>query len=359
MSRYRESKPKGGSRFTLDGSGTKDYRWLLASTGVAKKALELLDVRLFASPGIYREWLRNNPYDLQGSLLERIYFDVALADWEGAEKDIERFWAVSSDGPCNIQFYFPARLLQGFLRERRGDIAGAHEAWNRGRIRSYVREAPHLAGTLEPSPSLGHLVYDLMMASLTNDLPESELDSLLKQFQSAVGEESMFGKSSVLIRPSAATLRKAFQTPRGREIARRIAFRQVSLPEYLRLPAYPLGAQFLIDGAGLVAPTPDQETLVWKLIEEGGEMYFRGQIPPTMIVSIGLAWKGQTGFLGWGGVLAPNIRGPAAYLIGLRYVRVLKKPADAVKLFQTARDDAVPGSPLRTLAEAELARLMK
>jgi hypothetical protein len=50
-------------------------------------------------------------------------------------------------------------------------------------------------------------------------------------------------------------------------------------------------------------------------------------------------------------------RGPLAYVLGHRYLRIFKKQGAAVSFFRTALADAPPGSPLKRLAQAELNRL--
>jgi len=88
-------------------------------------------------------------------------------------------------------------------------------------------------------------------------------------------------------------------------------------------------------------------------------IFENGEITRPQLVQLGFAWKGVTNFLGWAGVaptLKPDLRGPLAYVLGMRCLR-LNKPDDAAALFKTARDDAPKGSRLKALAQAELDRL--
>ena len=69
-----------------------------------------------------------------------------------------------------------------------------------------------------------------------------------------------------------------------------------------------------------------------------------------------LAWKGANNIFGWKGVapsLDPSMRGPAAYVLGHRFLK-LGKRADALTFFQTAIDDSPADSQLRKLATAQL-----
>ena len=112
-----------------------------------------------------------------------------------------------------------------------------------------------------------------------------------------------------------------------------------------------------------VGPTPldaDEDALLWKLIEDYRRDYDAGRVSTGAMVSLGLTWKGTSGFLGWGGVAPalPAARcGPFAYLLGLRYVRVLNKPVEAAKFFRTAVADAGTDARLRRLAQREIDRL--
>jgi hypothetical protein len=72
------------------------------------------------------------------------------------------------------------------------------------------------------------------------------------------------------------------------------------------------------------------------------------------------AWKGVTNFLGWGGVapqLDGSLRGPAAYVLGVRYLRVKNMPEKAEAMFRAALADAASETTLRRLAQAQLDRL--
>ena len=66
----------------------------------------------------------------------------------------------------------------------------------------------------------------------------------------------------------------------------------------------------------------------------------------------------MTNMLGWGGVkgsLQPTLRGPIAYLLGLRLMHLDKK-ADATDVFRTAIADAPKESALYRLATSELGK---
>jgi hypothetical protein len=153
--------------------------------------------------------------------------------------------------------------------------------------------------------------------------------------------------------------RKMWATPRGRELARKVAFREVPYHEFLRVPVLLAGLeatrQMLFPG-GLSA---DQEQVLWEAGQDGLAAVSAGRIGLLHAPQALLAWKGRTDLLGWKGLaplLEPKIRGPAAYVLGFRLLN-LNRRADAVALFRSALSNASPDSLLSRLAQAELKRL--
>ncbi|MEO6740504.1 MAG: hypothetical protein ABIP20_09645 [Chthoniobacteraceae bacterium] len=69
----------------------------------------------------------------------------------------------------------------------------------------------------------------------------------------------------------------------------------------------------------------------------------------------------MTNVFGWAGAeaqLPPKPRGPIAYIMGQRYVK-LGKPEDALAMFRTAKTDAaqIKDAALGMLAETEIRKL--
>jgi hypothetical protein len=105
-------------------------------------------------------------------------------------------------------------------------------------------------------------------------------------------------------------------------------------------------------------PTPEQDELIWKLAEDAMDAYVRGDFTEAQAFQALLAWGGTAGELGWASLarsLPPPLRGPAAYVFGLRFRR-LGKHAEADRLLRVAAADAPAGSPLARLARAERGR---
>src|SRR5262249_55970483 len=122
-----------------------------------------------------------------------------------------------------------------------------------------------------------------------------------------------------------ATLRTMLRTPRGRDYSYKYAFMQMPYHEYARTPVLLTAYQTARLGAFAAEPTPEQDEIVWRLFETLLTGYTRGTFSKAQGVQLFLTWKGALGFLGWGSVgstLPPEVRGPTAYLMGLRFVRL-------------------------------------
>ena len=103
----------------------------------------------------------------------------------------------------------------------------------------------------------------------------------------------------------------------------------------------------------------EQEDMIWRTMESlFDEIVLNGRVKATQIAQLGLAWKGVTNFIGWGGVapqLEPEMRAQLAWLMAYR--ALLKgNSSQAVTYFETVIRDTKDTS-LRQLAEADLAQV--
>jgi len=331
------------------------YCWLLAETGEGRRALELLDRTLRAPATGPHAWA------VPEILLPRAQLHIALNEWGEAEKDVAEFLRLYAARPNMYNQFGVACIMQGFLLERRGDTAGALAVWRRGRIKVWRRDAPReWVDYVDAVPNIGALLPDLILASLTDDFTDADRDVLLARTRGVLGTDTPFSRAIEVYVPPTSVFRLAYQSPRGREAARRYAFRQAPLQQWLLLPPVALVAQYLQQNALLAVPSAEQEDLMWQTLNDTFVLFIQSKFTPGHLLQLGVAWRGQAGVLGWEGVkgsLPEQIRGPLAYFLGCRYARVLNRPKDAEKMFQTAHADAKPDSPLRKLAQAELDRL--
>ena len=120
------------------------------------------------------------------------------------------------------------------------------------------------------------------------------------------------------------------------------------------------GSQFMIESLLNNEPNPEQEELIWKVSQEGYQLFsVEGKLTIGQLLPLAATWKGNPGFLGWDTVsnsLPKEFRAKMAYLFGLRYL-LLSRPEDAKKFFMTAVKDSLPDSLCAKLASAELAKV--
>jgi hypothetical protein len=158
-----------------------------------------------------------------------------------------------------------------------------------------------------------------------------------------------------LIPPS--VYREMWRTPRGKGLARRVAFRDLSYAEYHRLPLCLMLEEAMHELALPGDLTAEQEELLWGLAQAVQTAAAARELGWVELTALATTAKG-TPFL-WEGVkgkLGPSLRGPFAYVFGRVYLRK-DRPKEAEAFFRTARDGADPASPLYRLANAELERL--
>ena len=248
-----------------------------------------------------------------------------------------------------------ARLVQGFLKERRGDKSTAQKALREGLgengstgrracRRPPAWSSPPLVG--EFSEGDAQLLIDGLVSALDMTIAKTPLGSTLIY-------------SFVEPRLVAAGVRDAFRTPRGRRFPRQFAFHEVPFADCVRLPPLLLLEEVMHQGAMPGEISADQEELLWTLSRTCMPRSWRRTASTNRrCFNWALAWKASTNFLGWEGVvpkLPATLRGPLAYVIGHR-CRQLKQPDAAARLFQAA-SAAPPNSPLAKLARAEVERL--
>jgi tetratricopeptide (TPR) repeat protein/predicted Ser/Thr protein kinase len=329
------------------------YTWLLRLNGENHRALKELDLRLYARPGVYRE--QHVPL-----LVERARIHVALDQWEEADEDLAEFFRLKPLESRNYHIHHAAAcLLRGFSYERRGDLAASRQAWREG------APGEHSAYDWSEIYTMEGLAMALVLASLAEEFSAQGVDSIMERaIRRASGQINPSLVKGLLntfmsdLTPEtiASIMRQAFARPHGRVVARQIALRQLPPDDLIRSSA---GAILVAAVDQMLANgrlSPEQEALVVRLADDLYAAYYAGELTRWHVLPLAFTWKGLSNSMGWAGVapsLEPALRGPLAYLFGLRFLR-LNHPAAAEQLFQSAVNDAQPGSPLELVAQAEL-----
>jgi tetratricopeptide (TPR) repeat protein len=277
-------------------------------------------------------------------LLERARLHAAKKNWEPAEKDAE---LVIRLHPQEESILTESYLLLGFLRERRGDADGAREAWKQGWSK--------IKGT--------RALYDLTgstLGALADEITEKEIGKLLDGLIAGIDRSSPFAtviKNDLLpVAFVTAVSKERYRSPRGKEFARRVAYRAILIPEGAEMLFGLTIYEALHQGAVTGTLTAEQDALLWKLTTDMFQGYRNGKYNEVQGFQFAQAWIGTTNLLGWGGLkpgLDAGVRGPLAYVLGHRY-RQLKKPQEAADFFKQALADAPEKSALREMARAEL-----
>ncbi len=165
-------------------------------------------------------------------LLERARTHATMEDWDKAEQHLDAL--LRRPDKKDQSAFVAADFIRGFLRERRGDLAGAREAWSRSLSEFRHASLPQSLDQVTVASGISHgaVVQRWILGSLTNELTDDEaLADLALMTGSLAG--SFAGDSSganafrILPIPPAA-IREMWQTPRGHAWARRIAFRDLS-----------------------------------------------------------------------------------------------------------------------------------
>ena len=331
----------------------QEHLWLLRIQGRAAEALAILD----ATPAN-----RNFPLDLERALSipERVRLLDALGRTSEAEQDAEQArvtlskYAQRIDLPGVEAIAKPAHrllgLMLGILRDRRGDTSGAEQIW-----RSEIEPG------WEAAALNANLVYDHISASLAGVMTTEQSETLLTRIFSSVGDSAKVFEVSGIGKTMAPAFAEMFRTVRGKQAAYDIVFRTVPLPSTLR--SYPQLAVYDVVRRSLLTDNSPaaHDAILWDACCRAIDLYSEGKLRGNQVVPLVLTWKGTNNFLGWGALsptIAPEFRGPLAFMMGLRYEK-LGRPKDAIEFFRQAEQDGGTDSSLSRESQQERLRLEK
>jgi tetratricopeptide (TPR) repeat protein len=311
--------------------------WLLSLSGRTEEALARVDRQVFDAAGQYRN-------DRKALLICRARLLAAIERWDEAEHTIDEFFSRATAGDAG-GYYPVAALVRGLLRERRGDQVGAVAAWRQG---CSLDDAAIQNGSA--------LTANLILASLTGDMTDEQAARLSNQLIQSFASGTPFATMKDMVRVPPAVLREMWRTPRGREAARQIGFRLVSMADFVRLPALVFAVELAHQSGFSGRWNDEQEQVIWELMSASMAHYLDGTITTPQTANLAMTWKGSTSFLGWSGVsgtLPAAYRAQLAYLFAHRYL-ALGKADDARTFLRTALADSPADARVHRLAEAEL-----
>ena len=328
-----------------------EYSWLLRQRGQSGRALQVVNRCLNDSQG----------RDAWMLLLERARIHALRNDWDLAEKDVDVCLSVPVQ-ELHYQEFSAACLLRGFLHWRRGEEEQARAAWERGRYPNWLaqREAPPPGGATLTGMPASHAI---LLGALSEKVTGKEALDLLAAALPVGGDgvtdrlfQHYLGSFDHYLGSLESAMIGMVRDERGLEVARQIAFQEVSFRQYISSLAALLAVEMARQGASSGEWSDEEFELIWQSVHDILEEYNQQRLAVAHGVQLLLTWRGATDIFGWRGVagsLRPEVRGPIAYVFGHRYRR-LGKPEEAETFFRIARDDAPTDSPLHRLAAAQL-----
>ena len=337
--------------YGFTGSIFQEYLWLLRLQGRAAEALVVLD-------GWPKHPYHPADYDQACRAVDRVRLLEALGRSAEAESEAAkarltmRRYLVKSE---NLSFQSNAKmyhrhlgLMLGILLDRRGDASAASALW-RSEIES----------NWEKAELNMNVIYDHIGSSLPGEMTTGQSAALLGRILGSVGGAGKVVQVSGIGDTIAPAFAGMFRSPRGKQAAYDILFRNVSLPDTVRL--YPQLAAYETFRRSLLSDSspPGHEPIIWDVCARGMDSYRDGKLGSELIVPLVLSWKGTNNFLGWGAAapaLSKEFRGPLAFLMGLRYERLSRKK-EAIEFFRQAEQDGGADSPLAREAMAERFKL--
>jgi tetratricopeptide (TPR) repeat protein/predicted Ser/Thr protein kinase len=335
--------------FRYGGEVLDDWCWLRRLSGKEKDAREALAA---IDQGLATDVAR---------YVERARIHIALKDWAAASSDLD----VALTKGTDYGVVSAAWLIKGFVLEHQGAPAEkVEEAWRLGLMKTW-KPPGNVKGPSAYDPSRSPMgmpmLHDWMLSSLTGEMSDADAERQIGGLMAFAGRDNpVFSK---LMRPS--MLRASWRTPRGRDVARHIAFRDIPFEDLARWPLY-LGWIAFIHEVCFTASEPlssDHDELLWRMADEIYSAYRDGTLTERYFLPFGAIVAGNPNApgMGWPEVsklLERNLklRGPLAYIFGQRYV----KKGDlkiALMFYRSAAADADrdPAQPLlKKLAQAEI-----
>jgi hypothetical protein len=263
-------------------------------------------------------------------------------------------------------------LMRGFLREADGEADKARDDWRQGfqiaaELLLQGRDTPD---TRIHSPA--SLLVFAVLGSLSEQYADEHIDWLISRaFGRAQAGEVLravagYVNGSDQDRDAFRdVLRGMWRTPRGKQLARRIAFQDLAIADATRAPLVLAASQYAQRAVLAGMPSSEQDELIWNVFDELSRLTFAtGEMGVAQLVQLSVAWRfpDANGYLGWSQLKGwlgerTHIRGPLAYVLGMRCL-ALKRQEQAGAFFETALADAAPDSVLFRLAKPELERLV-
>ena len=346
----------------------EEYCWLKRLQGDPSTAIRLLAKFL----GEEDETLAAQYTPL---LIEWARCHVARGEFDLAAEAISSYQTASAPAERIYRHHSAAALVEGFLLEQAGQRDAAIDAWRGGLYKMWqpLRVTSDLEPKDRPTPlpppnpdnfSGMEMLQFMVLASLAGELSNEEAQAVVRwhAFRQPKGSPlSMLDGPLALVGADffANSVRAAFQSTRGKEIAHDVAFQAMPFREMyisaVKMPA----VEALRLGAFGDSEREEVYEFLLNLADDGYSRYQADQLSTRQIVQLGLTWRGRNDILGWAGVarsLDGSLRVRLGYLFGWRYLK-LERPDDAREFFQVVAEDPASDAELKKLANEKLVEL--
>jgi hypothetical protein len=280
-----------------------------------------------------------------------------MQHWRQAEMDVEKLLALPNSNREPIDQRAKAFLLLGVVREQQENRDGALAAWKQGLecLRAAGAEnQPNQAGTWFAQ------LAQLTLAARTGSLTDAEGRQCVTALAGYIGSHSPAVDVAMQQPLLLSVLRQMWNTPRGRQLVRQIACRELSEVTICGQSGRLAVAEFLRQSAWEKEPTQEEDEVIWTTAQDLLAGFTGGKVTEDDLVALLGAWKLSAALPLWKfreGRLPDSLRAELAYMLGQRYVHHFQRPPDAAALFETALKKAPPDSLLQRLARAEVERL--
>jgi tetratricopeptide (TPR) repeat protein len=268
-------------------------------------------------------------------------------DWTAVESDLSPYLTRTGPDPFLDREVGRAWMMMGFLREERGEEAGARTAWTEA-LKHFDLEWHHRT-------NFGLLEF-LVARSLGGVSDEQDVEMIFQRVNAA---QQGSGLALVRLVPPATVvpvLREVWRSKRGKEWARKIVFQSILPAERAGIPNKLAGYEYIRQHALAGSDDSEQLDIGWEMVDRLADVAFRdGKLSSGQQLAGGMAWKGITSFPGVAGFidgLPPDLRAPTAYVLGHRMIR-LGKVKEADGYFGQALRYAPAGSALLRIAKID------
>jgi len=213
------------------------------------------------------------------------------------------------------------------------------EWWRRGTFHAFLEQVPPAQRSADrvPPASWGLLDHWVMASVERSDVGTRTRPPFRPRCSPKLSTDPLMTQVASTMQFSPAAIRGAWRSPRGRELARRLAFMESDPVEHFRTGPKLLVYEKLVWISLPERPPTTRTKMLWQAVERLGQLLFDGKLSKPQILQLAMAWKGTVGFVWLGGVAPalPDLRAGGVRVCSGRAVFEVEQAS--------RRQDRVPG----------------